>query len=236
MVNYIRISVVVLTILMMVTVMYVLIWKWQIIEMVDDDSSFILLGWEGMDDDGTPSVLLEFDLEGTVDLVLLDDTSTEIDFDVNLQGNVTSTYMALDEFWGTVDGGNYTLEVRYMYRDSVDTEELTFSGQDIDITNVTAEWTNYTALGYYALSGMNITVSNMGDLPSYPSGANVTVGNRSGALSFVTTTVANGTTSMALNGSIYISEIFEGTHTITVELLDFDDHLLDVYMTDVTPN
>lgn len=131
-------------------------------------SSFTIKSWSVYDDDGFPSLSMEFSCGGTVVVKTMDNVGNVVFSETFFYGT-HNTKMNLEEYRTCINTGQYSVKA-YDSNDKLVSEEFfSFNGVDLTIDSCVQKWWKREAWkGGYTLIGLLLTVTNNGDVPAYP--------------------------------------------------------------------
>ncbi|RLF42756.1 MAG: hypothetical protein DRN18_01815 [Thermoplasmata archaeon] len=148
-----------------------------LISAVASATSFTLNSWEVRDDDGYPSIYLNFDVTDDVELRLLDPEGLKIDY-VYIDKYQHGIYLHMADFHEIPNPGTYQLLVlRYSYPEDevIYSKTFSFGGANFSIKNIDLDW-EYVD-DHYETNYIFVDCQNSGDLPAYISKLTIRIGD-----------------------------------------------------------
>ena len=119
------------------------------------------------DDNGFPSLSIQFFCSGTVTLKIIGPDSKVIDSDFFFRGDHDLSFN-IAEYRHTITSGQFTLRVYNNDEIEIFSEEFSFKGAYISILSCEQKWFNEIRINTYSLFGLRLLVENSGDVPIYP--------------------------------------------------------------------
>ena len=140
-------------------------------------TSFTLNSGEIYDEEGFTGLLTSFSCSDIVTVKIMK-SSTVIDSELFLAGNY-DTVLYLASYRGTLAPGEYKLVVYDVNDNQIFEETFLFNGPDLSLSSCAQKWWQREAWkNDCSLIGLNLTVSNSGDVPVYPHAVEVNTGSR----------------------------------------------------------
>jgi len=140
-------------------------------------TSFTLTSWEIYDEEGFTGLLTSFSCSGIVTVKTMK-SNTVIDSEMFLNGDHQEV-LYLDSYRRTLIPGEYQLVVYDVNDNQISEESFSFTGSDISILSCSQKWWQQEVWRTdCSLIGLNMTVSNNGDVPVYPHAVEVNAGTR----------------------------------------------------------
>ena len=131
-------------------------------------TSFTLIDLNINDDDGFPSLSINFSCSGTIKIKVLDANSKLIDTDFYFKGE-HNAILYLGDYRQTIMPGSYKLKVYDNDNKEIYSGIITFNGSDLAILSSSQKWWKSELLdNSYSLFGLRMYVKNNGDIPVYP--------------------------------------------------------------------
>ena len=194
-------------------------------------SRFTLISWAIVDDGGWPSLNIRFEAVGDVNLILFDPNGEVVD-KLHVTGGMTEAVLRMADFHETPAAGTYRLVAKNPLGMNVFEENMKFGGVDIKVVYC---WINVTWDGEYgSVTGMNITLRNVGDILTYPCGMGITVGGESdeGYVYPIEGLLPGEEKSYRVAyGILWLQP---GTYQVTVRIYDAAGYLITIYETTIT--
>ena len=143
--------------------------------MIFQTTTFSLISSEVYDDDGFASLLLDFNVSDVVTLKLYGPNADMLLSEIFYRGT-SHTSVSLTSHQTNPLPGTYILNAYDKNNKNIFRKEFLFEGKNLSISNVVEKWSNEKVWSdEYSLVGLNITVTNHGDLPAYIYKANVVI-------------------------------------------------------------
>ncbi|OGS41193.1 MAG: hypothetical protein A3K77_05690 [Euryarchaeota archaeon RBG_13_31_8] len=156
---------IVITLLICITISVVAIQYF--IPMVFGTKFTLLESYRISDDDGFPSLSINFTCSGTVTVKIIGPDSKVIDSDFFFKGD-HDVFLRIAEYRQTAAPGQYILRVSDNDDKEIFSEKITFKGSDLTILSCEQKWLNEIKINSYSLFGLKLLVQNSGDMPVYP--------------------------------------------------------------------
>jgi hypothetical protein len=118
-------------------------------------------------DDGFPSLSINFSCSDTVTVKIIGPGSRVIDSDFFFRGD-HKIFLRLAEFRQDIDPGQYIFWVCNNDDKEIFSEKIYFKGSDIAILSCEQKWFKEIKINSYSLFGLKLYLQNSGDVPSYP--------------------------------------------------------------------
>jgi len=128
----------------------------------------------------------------------------------------------IGEYMENIKPGTYSLQVCDSNENGIYEQQFSFKGPALSIISCDQRW--WRNSDYYSLIGLELSVSNTGDAPSYPYYAKISSGSKEVTGLVLPYTVLPGSTK-TIYSYIYHENTFE-SDTFTVEILDEDKDIL----------
>jgi len=141
-------------------------------------TSFTLNSWEIYDEEGFTGLLASFSCSDIVTVKTMK-SSTVIDSELFLAGEY-DTVLYLASYRGTLAPGEYKLVAYDVNDNQISEETFLFNGPDIFLSACEQKWWQREVFweNDCSLIGLNMTVSNDGDVPVYPTTIEVNAGSQ----------------------------------------------------------
>jgi len=194
---------------------------------------FELKSWEIIDDWGYPAIYISY--KATVDLhmKLIDPRGVVVD-EAYPYKEGTGAILHMAGFWETPEPGTYTL---YVYEARTDKlllkREFTFTGARVEVISCYINKTWYP-WGVGGISYVNITLKNLGDLPTYIDEVDVAIAGISDQYCYLWPPALMPNEQEAYCLEYRLTGIPEGTHTLTITIKDYEGEVLTTYTVEVT--
>ena len=194
-------------------------------------ATFTLTSWSVADDEGWPSLKIAFNAVGSLTVVLYDPSGERVD-NVKVSGRMGEAVLRMADFHRTPKPGVYRLVARNPLGVKVFEREIEFDGVQLEVVYC---WINVTWDGKYgSITGMNITLRNVGDVLTYPCGMGITVGGESdeGYVYPIEGLLPGEEKSYRVAyGILWLQP---GTYQVTVRIYDAAGYLITIYETTIT--
>mgnify|MGYP001079875435 CR=1 FL=1 len=197
------------------------------------EATFSLESWKVIGDGGRPSIVIACRASDSVRLCLTDPNGVEVDSEYVEKG-ITGANLCLAPQWHTPVSGTYTLIAKDRARDTIFTDWITFLGVNLLVSKIIPHWKYHEWSDEYCLEGLRVFMKNEGDLPAYPSCADVEINGNLGTFSFLTT-VMPPNSEREISGSIHMSGISSEEQYMTITLKDIAGYTIVEYPIKVTP-
>jgi len=119
------------------------------------------------DDNGFPSLSINFTSSGTVTVEVIGPDSKVIDSDFFFKGD-HDINLRIAEFRHTAISGQYILRAYDNDDKEIFSEKISFIGSSLTILSCEQKWFKEIKINSYSLFGLKILVQNSGDVPVYP--------------------------------------------------------------------
>jgi predicted transglutaminase-like cysteine proteinase len=131
-------------------------------------TNFSLKSWEISDDEGFPSLNINFTCTGTVTINIIGPNSIILDSDYYFYGDNNATFH-ISDYRSSVKSGQYKLIVYDNKNSKIYSKKFILQGDIVKIISCNQKWWKKDSiLGNYALLGLELYVVNDGDTPAYP--------------------------------------------------------------------
>jgi len=138
-----------------------------------EETEFVLDSSAIIDDEGFPTLLVNFTVTGKITLKLLGPNRNVV-FSEEFYKGMYEKGIVLDEYQKTPTSGTYILKALDEHDDKVFENELFFSNQNTSILDIDQNWWVSDKATYCV--GLTVTLRNSGGLPVYPWTATVLIG------------------------------------------------------------
>lgn len=164
----------------------------------------------------TASLYVSFETDRNVELKIIGPDGVEKDSTI-VSPDETGAYLYIGDFMGTPESGTYKLIVMDLWG-KVFEQELTFTGYDVEVVDVSFD-SRYDELLGYIVEKVFITVRNNGDLPTFLSKGLLVLGEETEELYFFSEPLEPGQ-EKTISATIYVSGL---PKSFTVSLRLFND-------------
>ncbi len=155
----------IITIIISITILVIVIQYF--IPLIFGTKFTLLKSYSVYDDNGFPSLSIEFTCTGTVTVKIIGPDSRLINSDFFFKGN-HDLFLHMGEFRDTISAGQYVLRVCDNNDREIFSEKFYFKGSDLSILFCEQKWLEEPRINSYSLFGLKLYVQNSGDIPVYP--------------------------------------------------------------------
>jgi len=140
-------------------------------------TTFNLVGYEICDDDGFPSLSINFSCSNTAKVKILGTDNKIIDSDLFFKGR-HNTILSLGEYKQTISPMSYKIKAYDKDNSEIYSNSVYLTGSNIEILSCLQNWWNKdTSFSRNFLFELGIYVYNKGDVPVYPYDVQIDVNN-----------------------------------------------------------
>lgn len=135
--------------------------------------SFIIKSWQIVDNEGFPTLELNFNSSGSIRAQLINENNTIMDSSIVFYGQ-NSTSLNISSYRNNIINAEYTLQIFNKNSNEIFERQIDLEGGKLTIISCRYNiWRNNLLDDTIHLVGLNFTVYNNGDTPIYPCYANM---------------------------------------------------------------